>query len=431
MTLTKELLPQKEIVQTTSIQTKSSSSSKILMLVENQGYPDDIRVRQEAISLSNAGYQVSVICQRLQGQPWTETVDEVTVYRYPAPVAADSFIGYLWEYGYSLIAAFILSLYVALRQGIDVIHAHNPPDLYVFIGLFYKPFGVKFIFDHHDLSPENYFARFPNNNGNQKVYRVLIWLEALSCRVADHVIATNESYKAIQIERAHIPESNVTVVRNGPNLERLYPVTPDAELRSRATTLIGYIGTMGPQDGLDYLLRIAHKLIHELGRTDFYCVVIGSGSEWDRLQELNAELGLTDHVWFTGKVTDEELRRYLSSVDICVSVDPYNSFTDHCTMIKMMEYMAFGKPIVAFDLKEHRVTAEDAAIYIADNDELAFARALALLMDDSSLRERHGSFGHRRVMDVINWENSARNLLQVYNQVAPLKQQEQIVPLAD
>jgi len=423
MTYIKNIFTEKEVIRHNRPRSDASTAPRILMLVENQGYPDDIRVRQEATTLSDAGYQVSVICQRVDGQPFTEIVNDVYVYRYPAPVAADSFRGYLLEYGYSLVASFVLSLYVALRHGINVIHAHNPPDLYVFIGLFYKLFGVKFIFDHHDLAPENYFARFPDG-GNQTVYRVLVWLEALSCKVADHVIATNESYKAIQVERAQIPAERVTVVRNGPNLARLHIVEPDQTLQSRAATLIGYIGTMGPQDGLDYLLRIAHHLIHDLGRTDFYFIVIGTGSEWERLQVMRDELGLEEYVWFTGKVSDEELCRYLSSVDICVSVDPHNDFTDHCTMIKMMEYMTFAKPIVAFDLKEHRVTAERAAIYVSNNDELEFARVLTMLMDDPKTREKMGAFGRKRVETEINWENSARELLDAYEKVLPLNKAE-------
>lgn len=392
---------------------KASAGKRVLMLLENNAYPRDPRVRREATTLAHNGYQVTVISPNKGGQPSYELVNGVHVYRYPAALAAQGFLGYLWEYGYAMVASSILSLRVAFRQGFDIIHAHNPPDTFVFIAAFYKLFGKRFIFDHHDLAPEMYYARF-QGEGNRFVYRVLVMLEQLSCRLADQVIATNESYKAIEMDRGNVPEDRITIVRNGPDLTRLKLVDPDPTLRQRAKTIIGYVGVMGYQDGLDYLLRAIKHLVTKLGRTDIYCVLIGTGDAWDELQRLSRELELDEYVWFTGNISDADLLRYLSTTDICVDPDPSNAFNDRCTMIKMMEYMALGKPIVAFDLPEHRVTAQDAALYVKDNSELEFAHALARLMDDPEQRTRMGEFGRQRVEQCLTWERSAEALLEAY-----------------
>jgi glycosyltransferase involved in cell wall biosynthesis len=326
-------------------------------------------------------------------------------------------LGYLWEYGFSLIATFFLSFVVLIREGFDVIHAHNPPDTFVFVAIFYKIFGKRFVFDHHDLTPEMYYhARF-HGTGSKAVYRLLLWIERLTFRVADHVISTNESYKAIAVERGGLAKESVTVVRNGPNLDRLQVVPPDPELSKKATHIIGYVGEMGPQDGLDYLLRALKHLVDDLGFTDFYCVIIGQGSALPGLRKMADELNLNDHVWLTGRVSDEDLVRYLSTTDICVDPDPSNPFNDRCTMIKMMEFMTFSKPIVAFDLPEHRFTAQSAAIYVPNNDELEFARAIARLMDDPELRRKMGTTGRQRIEQELAWTYSAQNLVSAYEKL--------------
>jgi glycosyltransferase involved in cell wall biosynthesis len=394
----------------------ASINNRILMLLENLPYPQDLRVRREAVALAAAGYRVSVICPAAQGQPRRETVNGVRVYRFSAPLSANGFLGYLWEYGYSMAASFVLSLVVFFSEGFDVVHAHNPPDTFVFIAAFYKLFGKRFVFDHHDLSPEMYCARFPSGS-SPLVRHVLVLLEKLTCRLADHVIATNESYKKVEMQRDHVPESRVTIVRNGIELRRLRQAEPDRALRSKGKTIIGYVGVMGFQDGVDYLLRALSHLLRDLGRTDFYCVIIGTGDAWPSLKALAQELALGDYVWFTGFVSNEDLLSYLSAADICVDPDPSNPFNDRSTMVKMMEYMAFGKPIVAFDLPEHRFTAQDAALYATPNDERAFAGALAQLMDDPRRREILASFGRRRIETELAWDYSIPKLLEVYRTV--------------
>jgi glycosyltransferase involved in cell wall biosynthesis len=394
------------------------ASNRILMLLENQPYPQDHRVRREATALVSAGYRVSVICPSSRGQCWHETVDNVRVYRFRAPAPVNSLWGYLWEYGYSTAASFAISLLVFMGEGFDVVHAHNPPETFVFIGVFYKLFGKRFVFDHHDLSPEMYRARF-SDGGSTIVYGALLLLERLTCIVADHVIATNESYKQLEMERDHVPVERITVVRNGVEVQRGRSIQPDPALRKKANTLIGFVGVMGFQDGVDYLLRGLHYLLHTLGRTDFYCVLMGDGDAFESLKRLAQELCLEDHLLFTGLVHGDELWRYLSAMDICVDPDPANAYNNRSTMIKMMEYMAFAKPIVAFDLPEHRVTAQQAAIYVTPNNERAFAQAVAQLMDDAARRKVMGAFGRHRIETKLAWRYSASHLLNAYRKILP------------
>ena len=391
----------------------ASAGDRILMLLENNPFPQDGRVRREANTLAAAGYRVSVVAPRGPGQPWRERVGEVEVYRFPAPPDANGFLGYLYEYVYSMTAALLLSLFVFLRRGFDVIHAHNPPDTFAFVAALFKPFGVRFVFDHHDLSPEMYYARF-SGKGNRLVHRALVLFEQFTCKLADHVIATNQSYRAVEMGRGGVPEGRITVVRNGPELDRVRTVSPDPALRARGETIIGFVGDMGYHDGVDYLLRSLKHLVCDLGRTDFFCVIIGRGAAWAGLRALAARLELDPYVWFTGWVSSADLRRYLSTADICVDPDPSNPFTDRSTMIKMTEYMAFGKPIVAFDLTEHRVTARDAAVYARPNDELDFARQIARLMDDPEKRREMGQVGRRRVEAELAWPHQERRLLAAY-----------------
>lgn len=404
---------------------KAFVGNRVLMLLENNPFPQDGRVRREAQALAGAGYEVAVIAPGHKGQPWREIVDNVSVFRFPSPPEANGFLGYLWEYGYSLAMTFIISLFIFFGRGFDIIHAHNPPDIYVFIAAFYKLFGKRFVFDHHDLSPEMYYARF-DGQGNQRVYQALVFLEKLSCQLADHVIATNQSYKEVQMERNGVPPSRITIVRNGPDLDRLRLVESDPELRLKAKIILGYVGVMGFQDGIDYLLRALHCLVYDLGRTDFYCVLIGQGDAWASMKQYASQLGLNPYIWFSGRVSDAALARYLSTADICLDPDPSNPFSDRSTMTKMAEYMALGKPIVAFDLPEHRVTAQEAAVYARPNDEADFARAIAQLMDNPERRAVMGSMGYERVRRELAWCYSIPRLLEAYQTLSSKPSPEKV-----
>jgi glycosyltransferase involved in cell wall biosynthesis len=406
---------------------KSAPQCRILMLLENLPFPQDVRVRREAAALVQAGYRVTVICPASKEQPFQEELNGVQVYRYPAPLSANGFIGYVVEYGYSMITSFVLSLLVLLRSGFDVVHAHNPPDTFVFIAGFYKVlFGKRFVYDHHDLAPEMYRARFPAG-GKQVVYNTLVRLERLTCRVADHVLVTNESYKQIALERGGVPDERITIVRNGIELSRVEtPVEPDPQLRQSGKTIIGYVGVMGYQDGMDYLLRAVYHLVHDLGRRDFHCLLVGGGDAWDASRQLARSLDLDSYVQFTGFVFGNNLLRYLSTADICVDATPSNPYSDRSTLVKIIEYMSLGKAVVTFDLPEHRFTACDAAVYVRPNDELEFARSIAALMDDAPRRASLGALGLARVKKYLAWEYSAKNLISAYQQILPLARPAQV-----
>ncbi len=392
---------------------KSSAQIRILMLVENTSYPQDCRVRQEANTLVSSGRRVTVISQRLAGQPASEEINGVKVYRYTAPGTANGFWGYMLEYGYAMGATFFISLLVAFRPGFDVVHAHNPPDTFVLIAAFYKLFGKRFVFDHHDLSPEMYYARF-GGKGSSLVHRSLAFFEKLSCRLADHVITTNQSYKLIEVERCGVPDARISIVRNGPDMNFLKPQSNGLPTATQGKTVLGYVGDMGFHDGLDYLLRTIAHLVYELGRTNVSCTLIGGGDAWTELKSMAQELRLDQHVSFTGVVEHEKVPSLLSTADICLSPEPSNSYNDNSTMIKLMEYMALGKPVVAFDLPEHRVTAGDAALYVTPNDETEFARTISILMDDPERRESMGKIGRRRIETELAWQHQGKNLLKVY-----------------
>lgn len=401
---------------------KRQPKARVLMYLENSVFPQDPRVRREAFALRDAGYEVTVIAPARQGQRAQESVDGVHVYRFPAPPAGNGLMGYLVEYGYSMLATFALSLRSFFERGFDVIHAANPPDTFALVAAPFKLLGKRFVYDHHDLAPEMYYARF-QGQGNQLVYRTLSWFEVLSCRLADHVIATNQSYKALEMARSGVPEERITIVRNGPEIERFASAKADPSLRPEGKSVIAFAGIMGYQDGVDYLIRALRHLAHDLGRRDFLCYLMGGrGEARDELKAMVSEFGLEEHVQFTGWLSDDDWVRYLASVDICVAPDPSNPFTDRSTMMKIAEYMAAGRPVVAFDLPEHRFTAREAALYVRPNDEMEYARAIALLMDDPDLRERMGAFGRERAESELAWERSMPHLLEAYRKMLKPKE---------
>ena len=399
------------------------------MLVENH-FPQDTRVMNEAALLTDAGYKVSVIALRKQGQAGRETLNSVEVYRLPTLelfkktpsanvnqinlllVRLKSFLGYVVEYCYFTAACLVISTYIFVRRGFDVIHAHNPPDTLFLVALPFKLLGKKFVFDQHDLCPELYRSRYGAAEGFYT--RLLRMFEWCSLKLADITIATNESYKQTQIERANKNRRDVFVVRNGPNQMRMTPAAPSARLKGMNKLILCYIGALNPQDGVDYLLRSLRHLLHGLKRADFYCVIMGTGDSLQDLRELARNLQLNGCVELTGFVSDEDLQANLAAADICVDPDPSSPLNDVSTWIKVMEYMASAKPIVSFDLKETRFSARDAAIYVEPNDEAEFAKAIAQLMDQPELQKKMGAYGRRRVEDELQWARVGKNLLTAY-----------------
>jgi glycosyltransferase involved in cell wall biosynthesis len=395
------------------------SIGRVLLLVENNPYPLDFRVRREAHALRDAGCQVTVIAPRDAAQPWTEVVDGVRVYRFPAPPGGSGLSSYALEFGYATLAMLVLTGWVWLRRGLDVIHAANPPDTLFVIGAIFKVFGKRFVFDQHDLAPETYLSRFVQRRENV-VSKTLRLLERCSYAVADVVIVTNQSYRQLALTRGHKREDEVFIVRNGPPLS-FQPVAPDPDLVQRAAFLIGYVGTIGPQDGLDYWVRSVRELVFTFGRRDILAIVIGNGDALPHVQALARELKVDDFVWFTGRLPEQEVRRYLSAVHVCVQPDPMSPLNDKSTMNKLMEYMAVGKPTVAFDLTETRHSAEEAAIYVPPNDEVEFAKQVNWLLDHPEECKRRGEIGRRRVGESLAWEYSQRDLLRAYREGLGMK----------
>ncbi|MDP9863402.1 MULTISPECIES: glycosyltransferase family 4 protein [Streptosporangium] len=386
-------------------------AGKALILVENLSVPFDRRVWQESTTLRDAGWDVHVICPqgtRRDTEPRVE-IDGVKIYRYPLRAATGGPLGYLQEYGSALWHTFRL----ARRVGrVDVVHACNPPDLLFLVARMLKRRGARFVFDQHDLVPELYLSRF--DRGKDFLYRAVCRLERLTYRAADVVIATNESYREVAITRGGKRPEKVFVVRSAPAVERFHQVPVEEGLRRGKPHLLCYLGVMGPQDGVDYALRSLAKLRDDLGRTDWHAVFVGAGDTFEDMIALSRELGLADSVEFTGRIPDEDLLRYLSAADVCLAPDPLNPLNDVSTMNKIMEYMAMGRPVVSFDLREARVSAGDAAVYAPANDESEFAKLVARLLDDPQERHRMGEIGRARVTGPLSWERSRVALLAAY-----------------
>lgn len=411
------------------------SVGRVLMLVENP-FPQDHRVRNEAVKLATSGYQVSVIAKKYPNQPITETFQGIHIYRVPwfevlkkSTESNSRFIsklynigtkiGYITEYLYYTIASFFFSIYISLTRGFDVLHLHNPPNTLFWVGAFHKLFGKKFVFDHHDLSPELFLSRYNIQGG--LIYKTLLLEEKLCLRAANVVIATNESYKAIDMKRGNKKAEDIFIVRNGPDLNKMKPVEPDPELKKMGKTILIYIGVMGPQDGVDYLLRSLYHLVNDYNRKDFYCVIVGYGDSLEDLKKLRVELKLEDYCRFTEEIPFADLLRYLSTADIGLDPNPSNPLNNHSTWIKVMEYMALGKPIVAFDLKETHYSAQDAAIYVTPNNEKEFAQAIITLIDNPDLRKQKGEFAKQRVYNELAWEKVSVKLLDAYKYLLPNK----------
>jgi glycosyltransferase involved in cell wall biosynthesis len=390
---------------------------RVLILVENLPVPFDRRVWQEARALHAAGYAVSVISPKgTGGELAFEVIDDIHVYRYrPAAEAASAF-GYAREYGRALLATFFLAWKVLLTRGFDVIHACNPPDLLFLIGGFFKLFGKKFVFDHHDINPELYEAKFGRRDF---FYRLMLLLEYLSFRAADVSLATNESYRRIAIDRARMTPSRVFVVRSGPNLERIRRAPPDTRTKHGRRFLVGYVGVMGPQENIDGLLRAVHYIVYVLRRTDIHFGLVGGGTSLAELRKLAVDLKIADHVTFTGRVSDEVMLRVLNTADVCVNPDAANEMNDKSTMNKVLEYMALAKPIVQFDLTEGRFSAQGASLYARCGDVEDFAAKIVELMDDPMRRRIMGELGRKRVEDQLEWRRQVPALLAAYEALWP------------
>jgi glycosyltransferase involved in cell wall biosynthesis len=387
---------------------------KVVMLVENSSVPSDRRVWMEALTLTEAGYKVSVICARRDSPKFYERLNGVAIYRYPL-LSLRGFGGHLLEYGLAIPLIFILTWVVLFREGFDVIHAANPPDFFYLSGRIFKWLGKKFIFDHHDLVPEACLARW-SGLSLRFTYAIAKSTERATFRTADVVITTNESYRRVAIERGHIDPKRIFVVRSAIRKSDFREGRVRPELRRGRRYLVCYVGTIGPNDGLDQLLLAIRHVVIACHREDVQFVIIGNGDLFRPIVRMSDRLGLADAVHFTGWINDDkQVSEYLATSDVCVEPAPKNSFNDLCTMNKVVEYMALGKPIVAFDLQEVQDTAREAAVYVPSNDPIDFGEQIVRLLELPEERRRMGAEGIRRFNEVLAWEHQLVSLLKAYD----------------
>jgi len=389
--------------------------NKVLIIVENLPVPFDSRVWKEALSLCANGYDVTVLCPRGKGYAaGHEVLSGIHVYRHPMPKEGNSPLGYLLEFGCALFWEFFYTWWIYFRHGFHVIQGCNPPDDIFLVALPFKLLGVKYIFDHHDANPELYLSKFGRKNF---LYKAQVWLENQTYRFCDVVMATNDSYRELAVSRGGKDPRDVFIVRNGPDLMTFKPVQPNPALKFGKPYLVGYVGTISVQEGLDILLDVALHL-KNLGRRDIHFTCVGGGPGLSGLRKMLQDKQLGDMFNFTGRIPDEQLLEILSTADICVNPDKPCEMNDISTMIKIMEYMALGKPIVQFSLKEGRFSAQEAAVYSDNQNQVPdFAAKILWLIEHPEERERMGQFGRKRVLDELAWEYSVPHLLAAYQRV--------------
>jgi len=392
------------------------SGPRVLIIIQNLWVPFDRRVWLECQALVASGYDVTVVCPKGPGDPAYQVIDGVTVHKYKAYAPGGSKVSFVWEYAYSFLLTLRLVFRARKAGKFTVMQACNPPDIFWPIAMLLRRLdGTKFVFDHHDLCPELFQSRF---GGTKSLpYKGLRFLERTTHRTADHVTSTNDSYRRIAITRSGKANHDVTVVRTGPDPDKLQrdPAAADEALRRGHRFLVTYIGVMGPQDGVDIVIRAADHIVNTLGRTDIAFTLMGGGDSFDEVVALRDDLGLRDYIEFTGRVPDETVRAVMSTADIGLSPDPKNPLNDVSTMNKTMEYMAFELPVVAFDLIETKVSAAEAAVYVEPNDVAQYGDAIVELLDDEVRRRRMGKFGRERVEQVLAWKHQQKAYLQVYD----------------
>jgi len=394
----------------------TSARPRVLIIVQNLPVPFDRRVWLECNALTAAGYDVTVVCPKGKNDPSQQILDGITLLKYRPYAPGGGALGFVAEYAYSFLATARLVLR-ARRQGrFDVLQACNPPDIFWPIARWLRRRdGSRFVFDHHDLSPELYDSRFPD--GRQLPRWGLVALERATFRTADHVVATNASYAEIALRRGRKSPAEVTVVRTGPDPVRLRRRTAVAALRRGRKHLVAYIGVMGPQDGVDLAIRAAAYVVHDIHRQDISFTFMGAGDCYDEILALRDALGLQDYVELPGRVPDEAVIDVLSTADVGLSPDPKNPLNDVSTMNKTLEYMAFGMPVIAFDLKETRVSANGAGSYVPSGEVAAYARAIVELVDDDEKRDDMGREGRLRIEKELGWPHQRDSYVEVYDRL--------------
>ncbi|MDZ7739348.1 MAG: glycosyltransferase family 4 protein [Bacteroidales bacterium] len=396
---------------------KGNKDSHILFIVENLPVPFDRRVWQEATTLKASGKEVSIICPVMKGYTRRyERIEGIDIYRHPLPYEASGALGYLAEYGTALFWEFVLSWKIFFRKRFHAIHGCNPPDLIFLVAIWFKIFGVRYVFDHHDINPELYFAKFGKKGF---FYRLMMLFERLTFAAANYSIATNESYRNIAIKRGRMPAEKVRVIRSGPRLDRLRIVPRDNKYLKGRRYLVGYVGVIGEQEGIDLLLESLDHIVKK--RQDIQFAIVGGGTDLEKLKKLSEEMILTGYVDFYGRVPDDLLISILNSADICVNPDKPTEMNNLSTMNKIMEYMALKKPVVQYDLKEGRFSAQDASLYAEWHNTKDFAEKIIYLVDRPELRKEMGEYGYNRIINELSWDYESTRLLDFYDRVLNLK----------
>lgn len=392
---------------------------RVLVIVQNLSVPLDRRVWLECQALRDQGYEVSVICPMGTGDSSHELLDGVDIYRYPPAPQASGAAGFALEFSYSWLRTAYLAGKIWRQHRFDVIQACNPPDTYWLLALLWRPRGVRFIFDHHDLCPELFLSRFgqPEGRAGRLELMALRWMERMTYLVADRAIVTNGSYQRIAMERDHKDPRWISIVRSGPDTTQMRPVYPARDVRADGEHLLAYIGIMGPQDGVENILALMEELVHRRGRTDVRAVLMGFGDCLEDLRRQSTDLDLDDHVLFTGRVRPDEMAQYLSSADLGLGPDPRTPLNEVSTMNKTMEYMAFGLPSVSFDLVETRASTGDTGVLVPSGDIAAFADAVEELLDDDERRVELGIAARRRAEELLDWRPQAQTYVRVYDQL--------------
>jgi glycosyltransferase involved in cell wall biosynthesis len=389
----------------------------ILIIVENLPVPFDRRVWQEANTLKENGARISIICPKMKDYTASfEIIDDIEIYRHPLPLEARGASGYLLEYSYALFWEFVLSWKIFIKRRFHVIHGCNPPDLIFLVALWFKIFGVKYVFDHHDINPELYTAKYGRKGF---FYKLMLLFERLTFATANYSIATNESYKEIAVRRGKMKEGQIQVIRSGPKLDRLKILTPDKQFLKGRKYLVGYVGVIGEQEGIDLLLESVKYI--KLSRNDIQFAIIGGGTDLEKLKQLCTEMGLDEYVDFYGRVPDDLMLAVLNSADICVNPDKPTEMNNLSTMNKIMEYMALKKPVVQFDLKEGRFSAREASLYAECGDTKDFADKIIQLIDNPELRSKMADYGYERVIKELSWDYESIKLVNFYNQILSKK----------
>lgn len=391
----------------------------VLIIVQNLPVPLDRRVWLECRALTEAGYEVSVICPRGEGDPGYEVLDGVHLYKYSPPPPAGGLLGYALEFALSWLHTARLSRKVWRRKPFAVMQACNPPDTYWALARLWRRRGVKFVFDHHDLNPEVFRSRFgePEGRGSRLQLAGLYWLERMTFRTADHVISTNTSYQRIAIERGGVPEENTSVVRSGPDTTVMKPGRPVTELRRGRQHLVVWLGIMGPQDGVDVVLDVARRTVFDHGREDVQFAVLGFGDCLAELRRQCTESGLDKYVDLPGRVGPAQISEYFSTASAGLSPDPLNPLNDVSTMNKTMEYLAYGLPVVGYRLTENAISAGDCAVFVEPGDAAGCTAELVALLDDPQRREDLGKRGRRRAELELDWAPQARTYVGVYDRL--------------